>query len=80
MSPYLLEQSISCCSERLTKSPDWIAHAPSIAPVAEKLQQHKEEFGLSEIVAEINLGGLIPYEGVVNSIKLLADRVMPKLK
>ena len=48
--------------------------------VAERLQHHKEEFGLSGIVAEINLGSLMPHERVINSIRLLADKVMPKLK
>ncbi len=48
--------------------------------VVERLQQHQEEFGLSGIVAEINVGGLVPHDRVVNSIRLLADKVMPNFK
>uniref|UniRef100_A0A0A9E4B2 Uncharacterized protein n=1 Tax=Arundo donax TaxID=35708 RepID=A0A0A9E4B2_ARUDO len=36
---YDLSQSISSCSERLTREPVLILFIPSIAPVAEKLQQ-----------------------------------------
>ena len=48
--------------------------------VVERLQQYQEELGLTGVSLEMNPGGQIPYERVVNAIRLLADRVIPKFK
>ena len=36
--------------------------------------------GLSGVILETNLGGQIPIDLVENSIRLLAERVMPEFK
>ena len=46
----------------------------------ERLQEYKEELGISGVVLEINYGGQIPYERVINSVRLLTEKVMPKFK
>ncbi len=48
--------------------------------VVERLQQYQEELGLSGVVLEANYGGQIPYDRVVSSLRLLAEKVMPKFK
>jgi alkanesulfonate monooxygenase SsuD/methylene tetrahydromethanopterin reductase-like flavin-dependent oxidoreductase (luciferase family) len=48
--------------------------------VVDRLQQYQEELGVTGVVAEVNYGGQIPYERVVNSIQLLTDQVVPKFK
>jgi alkanesulfonate monooxygenase SsuD/methylene tetrahydromethanopterin reductase-like flavin-dependent oxidoreductase (luciferase family) len=46
----------------------------------EKFHQLKETLGLDGVVAELNPGGLIPSENVLNSLKLITHHVMPKFK
>ena len=48
--------------------------------VVDRLQQYREEIGVTGLVMEMNYGGRIPYERVVNSIRLMADKVMPAFK
>ena len=48
--------------------------------VVERLQQYQEELGITGVSLEMNPGGQIPYERVVNAIRLLADKVIPKFK
>jgi len=48
--------------------------------VIERLQQYREELGLSGVSLEMNPGGQLPHRLVVNSIRLLAEKVIPKLK
>jgi len=48
--------------------------------VVDRLQQYQEELGVTGVVAEVNYGGQIPYDRVVNSIRLLTDKVVPKFK
>ena len=48
--------------------------------VVERLQQYREELGLSGVSLEMNPGGQLPHRLVVNSIRLLAEEVIPKLK
>jgi alkanesulfonate monooxygenase SsuD/methylene tetrahydromethanopterin reductase-like flavin-dependent oxidoreductase (luciferase family) len=45
--------------------------------IAEKLRSLQAEIGLCGILAELNCGGLIPHEKVVNAMRLLCERVMP---
>lgn len=48
--------------------------------VIDRLQAYQDALGISSVVLEMNYGGRIPYERVINSIRLLATRVAPKFK
>jgi alkanesulfonate monooxygenase SsuD/methylene tetrahydromethanopterin reductase-like flavin-dependent oxidoreductase (luciferase family) len=55
------------------------AHALVGTPemIRERLYALQQEIGLSGILAELNCGGLIPHERVLNALRLLCERVMP---
>jgi alkanesulfonate monooxygenase SsuD/methylene tetrahydromethanopterin reductase-like flavin-dependent oxidoreductase (luciferase family) len=46
--------------------------------VVDRLQALQEELGLDGILAELNCGSLIPHERVMNSMRLLCEKVMPR--
>lgn len=46
--------------------------------VAARLKQLRDEIGFDGILAELNCGGLIPHDRVVNAIRLLCQEVMPR--
>jgi hypothetical protein len=48
--------------------------------VVERLRQLQERLGLSGVVIESNVGGHIPLERVLNSIRLFAQEVAPQLR
>ncbi|PKB70665.1 MAG: hypothetical protein BZY87_09040 [SAR202 cluster bacterium Io17-Chloro-G6] len=48
--------------------------------VTERLQEYQEKLGISGVVLEMNYGGRIPYDRVINSMRLLAEKVAPKFK
>jgi alkanesulfonate monooxygenase SsuD/methylene tetrahydromethanopterin reductase-like flavin-dependent oxidoreductase (luciferase family) len=48
--------------------------------IVDRCQRYQEELGITSLVMEMNYGGRIPYARVVNSIHLLAEKVMPKFK
>ena len=48
--------------------------------VVERLQEYQETLGITGVSLDMNPGGQIPYDRVVNSIRLLAERVMPQFK
>jgi len=48
--------------------------------VAAKLHQLQEEIGFDGILAELNCGGLIPHERVLNALRLLCQEVMPRFR
>jgi alkanesulfonate monooxygenase SsuD/methylene tetrahydromethanopterin reductase-like flavin-dependent oxidoreductase (luciferase family) len=48
--------------------------------VADKLRQLQEEIGFDGILAELNCGGLIPHERVLNALRLLCQEVMPRFR
>ena len=48
--------------------------------VLDRIQGYKDELGISGLVLEMNYGGQIPYDRVVNSTRLLAEKVMPRFK
>ena len=48
--------------------------------VVDRLRGLQEELQLSGIIAEMNVGGLIPQEKVKNSLKLFCEEVVPKLR
>ena len=48
--------------------------------IVDRLNGLKEEFGITGLVMECNYGGRIPYERVINSLRLLSEKVMPNFK
>ena len=46
--------------------------------IAAKLKALQEEIGLSGILAELNCGGLIPHQRVINAMRLLGEEVKPR--
>ena len=48
--------------------------------VVERLQEYQQTLGISGVVLEMNYGGQIPYDRVVNSTRLLTEKVMPSFK
>jgi alkanesulfonate monooxygenase SsuD/methylene tetrahydromethanopterin reductase-like flavin-dependent oxidoreductase (luciferase family) len=48
--------------------------------VSEKLRQLQDEIGFDGILAELNCGGLIPHERVLNALRLLCQEVMPRFR
>ena len=46
--------------------------------IAAKLERLQTEIGLSGVLAELNCGGLIPHDQVVNAMRLLCEEVMPR--
>ena len=48
--------------------------------VAQRLEDLQELLGLSGIIAEINVGGLIPQDKVRNSLRLFCEEVVPRLR
>ena len=45
--------------------------------VTERLKSIQDELGIDGILAELNSGGLLPQERVLNSLRLLCEEVMP---
>jgi len=48
--------------------------------VVAKLKDLSEDLGLSGVIAEMNVGGLVPREQMLDSVKLFADEVVPALR
>ena len=48
--------------------------------VIERIQRYEAELGISGLVLEMNFGGQIPNELVLNSIRQLTEKVMPEFK
>ncbi len=48
--------------------------------IVERLQEYQEELGITSVVLEMNYGGQMPYDRVINSMRLLTERVVPKFK
>ena len=48
--------------------------------VVDRLQEYQESLGISGVVMEMNYGGRIPYGQVIDSMRLLAEKVMPVFK
>ena len=48
--------------------------------IVERLQEYQEALGISGVILEVNYGGQIPYDRVVNCMRLLAEKVMPQFK
>ena len=48
--------------------------------VTERLKAYQEDFGATGVVMEMNYGGQIPCDQVRSSLRLLAEKVMPRFK
>jgi alkanesulfonate monooxygenase SsuD/methylene tetrahydromethanopterin reductase-like flavin-dependent oxidoreductase (luciferase family) len=48
--------------------------------VADRLVALREEIGINGILAELNPGGLIPHDRVLNALRLLCEEVMPRFR
>ena len=48
--------------------------------VTDRLQEFQEALGITGVVLEVNYGGQIPNGQVINSVRLLAEKVMPEFK
>jgi alkanesulfonate monooxygenase SsuD/methylene tetrahydromethanopterin reductase-like flavin-dependent oxidoreductase (luciferase family) len=48
--------------------------------VAARLKELRDEIGFDGILAELNCGGLIPHERVLNALRLLCQEVMPRFR
>ena len=48
--------------------------------VVDRLRHLRDELGVSGVIAESNVGGRIPLERVLHSIRLYAQEVAPRLR
>ncbi len=48
--------------------------------VVRKLEYLRDEFGLAGVIMESNVGGRVPQDQMLNSIRLYAEEVAPKLR
>jgi hypothetical protein len=48
--------------------------------VSQRLRQLRDEIGFDGILAELNCGGLIPHDRVLNALRLLCQEVMPRFR
>jgi alkanesulfonate monooxygenase SsuD/methylene tetrahydromethanopterin reductase-like flavin-dependent oxidoreductase (luciferase family) len=48
--------------------------------VAARLRQLQDTVGFDGILAELNCGGLIPHDRVLNALRLLCEEVMPRFR
>ena len=59
---------------------DRVAYGTPDMVVERLCRQLQEELGLSGVIMESNVGGRIPLERVLHSIRLFAHEVAPKLR
>lgn len=48
--------------------------------VAEKIQQYRDDLGITGISVDLNPGGQIPHHRVMNSLRLFAEEVVPRFR
>ena len=48
--------------------------------VVDRIQQYREELGITGVSLDVNPGGQVPYDRVVNSMRLLTEQVIPNFK
>src|SRR5215468_1872382 len=46
--------------------------------IADRLQEYQETLGITGVVLEMNYGGRLPSDRVINSIRLLTEKVAPR--
>ena len=54
--------------------------SPAGQALIERCQALREDLGVTSLVLELNYGGQLPMERVAQSMRLLADKVMPALR
>ena len=86
-----VKEFIDASNEETTERLQRIANAPyeevleqrasygTPEAVVDRLQGYQEELGISGVVMEMNYGGQIPHDRVVNSMRLFTEKVIPKL-
>ena len=47
--------------------------------VVDRIEEFRERMGLTGLILDMNHGGQIPHEQVIDSIKLLTEKVAPRL-
>jgi alkanesulfonate monooxygenase SsuD/methylene tetrahydromethanopterin reductase-like flavin-dependent oxidoreductase (luciferase family) len=47
--------------------------------VADRLRQLQEELGIDGILAELNFGGIVPSDHMMQSLRLLCEEARPRL-
>ena len=50
------------------------------AEIVDTIRGYQEDLGVTGVVMEVNYGGQIPADRVVNSLRLMSDQVMPHFK
>ena len=48
--------------------------------IVDRLQEYQETLDITGVVMEMNYGGRIPYDRVINSMRLLTEKVAPEFK
>ena len=48
--------------------------------VTERLREYRDELDISGVVLEMNYGGQVPDDRVMNSVRLLTEKVIPNFK
>ena len=48
--------------------------------VVERIREFQDALGLTGVSLDINPGGQIPYDRVVNSLRLLGEQVIPRFR
>ena len=48
--------------------------------VVERLQEYQEQLGITGVSLDVNPGGQVPYDRVINSMRLLTEKVVPHFK
>jgi alkanesulfonate monooxygenase SsuD/methylene tetrahydromethanopterin reductase-like flavin-dependent oxidoreductase (luciferase family) len=48
--------------------------------VAEKIQRYRDDLGITGISVDLNPGGQIPHDRVMNSLRLFAEEVVPRFR
>jgi alkanesulfonate monooxygenase SsuD/methylene tetrahydromethanopterin reductase-like flavin-dependent oxidoreductase (luciferase family) len=48
--------------------------------VVDRLQEYQEDLGITGVALDMNPGGQVPHDRVVNSIRLLTEKVVPQFK
>ena len=48
--------------------------------VVERLQELQEELGLTQVIYEVNFGCNVPLEHQIKAVRLINEKVVPKLK
>ena len=48
--------------------------------IVDTFRGYQEDLGVTGVVMEVNYGGQIPADRVVNSLRMMSDQVMPHFK